>query len=242
MAAAVTNNRYYEESARHIRAQVVFSFGAIGVSLLGPDVNPLATGIAAQTLSKAVHIATRYFSNLPPESLRAAISGTIFFAVYIGASKLDLRIQAIFYFALLLLDVKEVGLKNVWKVLNTPPVPHRNSPRKTDYEIAASNLRGQVGGSLFTWMITALKIANINPLAIGIVVNCFELLPMKAIEKLPPLVQMFTVCSAFGAVYSVMSTLDHRVQAATCIALIGLNLFEIHPRNAWKELTNWRTA
>jgi hypothetical protein len=240
MTAAVTNNRYYEESARHLRAQVAFSFGAIGVSLLGPDVNPLATGIAAQTLSKAVHIAIRYFSNLPPASLRAAISGTIFFAVYIGASKFDLRIQAIFYLALLLLDVKEVGLKNVWKVLNTPPVPQR-VPDRSDYAMAASNLRGQIGGSLFTWMVTALKIANINPLAIGIVVNCFELLP-KAIEKLPPLIQMFTVCSAFGAAYSVMSSLDHRIQAATYIALIGINLFEIHPRNAWKELTNWRTA
>jgi hypothetical protein len=245
MTAAVSNNRSYQESALKMRLQVGLSLIAITATILKiADLNPLAAGIAVQTVIKAIQLSIKHLPHQQPGKIMKSIIGpNVFCAAYTGSSQLDLKVQAIFYLALFLWEVKEISLNNVWsELIMSEPMLMRGQEYQSNYQITAQAMRWQIGASLFAFMATTLKIADLKPLALGIAIYSPNILPMKHIKKLPQVFQLLTVGSVLCAVYSGASMVDLRLQAIGYLAFLAFNIAEIHPRNAWKELTNWRTA
>lgn len=103
-------------------------------------------------------------------------------------------------------------------------------------QMAAYCMRQQMGYGLGALAVTALRIADLNPLAGGIAANFFVLREIFMVKRLPFIAQVLLTGGMITSAYLSVSQLHPHQQAISFVALLVLDMSLIGARDVWKEL------
>lgn len=239
MSAVISPRSSYDIAAMKMRVQVGLGLLGCTVTALNiADVNPLALGMAMHTVLKMVELAVIHFPNHPPTIIaKDLVAGIIFCAAYTGFSGLDQRIQAMGFTTLLLVEIKRIGIQNVWPELERVPSDFQKpETNRTPSQRTVRALQLHFSSNLVAFIATALKVADIRPLALGIIAAVNNLIPDNPVKDLPIPLQILVLGTVTITAYSLTSTFDPRLQVIAYLGVIVLNIIKIRPQNVWKEL------
>lgn len=238
MAAPVQNSSY-NQAALAIRLQCGFTFAGLVVRHLKiADLDPLALGIAMQTLVKVLSITKDWIpKQQPADVVGIVVLGPLFCAAYTLASQAGTSVESICALALFTLNLEVIGPRNVWTELKKPsPVLHEGTEEVSLYQSSAKRMRTQIATSSLAIIATTMRIANMQPLAAGFAGSVLGTKEIRLLRKYPEPIQMIVTVAVCCASYALVSNLDIRVQALCYGTMLALNLAVIGPQNAWKEL------
>lgn len=119
--AAPINSQSQIMGARAMTFQLASSAVAtIPWALKIKNAHPLTAGIAAQVVMTIIRIAAQRFPKRPSSFIFWSVFVSTFSAAYISASRLDKRVQALFFLLFLMDDVRVIGPKNIWNEVTAP--------------------------------------------------------------------------------------------------------------------------